>query len=214
MDRPLILLADDDLDTLEAYEALLRPRGYTTANALDGTAALAKAIELRPDLIILDVGLPRMDGLEVLYRLRAHADCARIPVVVVSGHAFPDDITRARRLGCDAVLVKPCDPLELCRMAELLVQRAAMLALPESEGAGRKRPSGPRRASRRQADAPAAPGRRVKDLESLLLWSDFLDRQAAGLRLDARALCDRAREVQARSRDIMSARRKRPCPSR
>src|SRR5689334_20479289 len=112
MDQPLILIADDDRDSVEAYEALFRARGQATHSAFDGVTALAKAIELRPDLVVLDVGLPRMDGLEVLYRLRAHAECARIPVIVVSGHAFPDDLTRARRLGCDAVLVKPCEPEE------------------------------------------------------------------------------------------------------
>ena len=124
MPEPLILIADDDRDTVEAYEALFRRQGYAVQAATDGMAALAKCIQLRPALVILDVGLPRIDGLEVLTRLRAHAECSDIPVIAVTGSAFPEDLQALRRHGCEAVISKPCEPEELCRLVQLLLDGA------------------------------------------------------------------------------------------
>lgn len=149
MAPPLILLADDDRDTLDAYDALFRQRGYAVQCVTDGASALQKAIELRPALVILDVSLPRMDGLEVLTRLRAHAECAGIPVIVVTGHAFPEDLPGLRRQGCDAVVTKPCEPDELCRMVQLLLDGADARSTAPARGEGdpgeRRRSPGSRR---------------------------------------------------------------------
>src|SRR5215475_3349697 len=70
----LILLVDDDRDTLEAYAVLFQALGHTTATASDGPQALTAARELHPDLILLDVGLPRMGGVDVLRELRTRED--------------------------------------------------------------------------------------------------------------------------------------------
>jgi CheY-like chemotaxis protein len=184
MSKPLVLLADDDRDTVEAYEALFGARGCATAAATDGGAALAAAIKLRPAVILLDISLPVMDGLEVLRRLRAHPECGGIPVVVVTGHAFPHEVEAARRHGATVVLTKPCEPEELCRTVLLLV---------DAEGTAAPVPDGKTRHSRIRSSKPrrrasAAGGQDARDLTSLLLWSDFLIRHASGLRLDAAAL--------------------------
>jgi hypothetical protein len=137
LSQPLILFADDDRDTLEAYEVLFRARGMAVHSVTDGAAALAKALELRPALLVLDLTLPRLHGLDVLRRLRADAGGARIPAVVLTGHTFPHDLEAARRCGADAVLTKPCDPEELCRTAALLLDGGDGPPLPARPGSAR-----------------------------------------------------------------------------
>ena len=98
MNRKLILLVDDDRDTLDAYAVLFQALGHATAGAADGPEAVTAAFNLRPDLILLDIGLPHMSGLDVLRQLRAHDSGARIPVIVVTGYALPNEVEAARQL--------------------------------------------------------------------------------------------------------------------
>jgi CheY-like chemotaxis protein len=77
--------------------------------AEDGVAALERAAEARPDLILMDLSLPRMDGWEATRRLKADEALAHIPVVVLSAHAMSGDEERARAAGCDDFLTKPLD---------------------------------------------------------------------------------------------------------
>jgi CheY-like chemotaxis protein len=104
----LILLADDDADTVEGYVLLLQAQGYRTALAGDGARALSETARLLPDLVLLDLGLPVISGWEVLEGLRASPSTASIPVVVLTGHVFPDQLRRAEEAGCSAILRKPC----------------------------------------------------------------------------------------------------------
>jgi CheY-like chemotaxis protein len=113
----LVLLADDHADSVAGYELLLRSHGYRTAVALDGPQAIEQARRLRPDLILLDLGLPGLSGWEVLQRLRADTATAATPVVVVTGHLFPQDIAHAEAAGCSAILPKPCDAEALLEAA-------------------------------------------------------------------------------------------------
>lgn len=124
MKRRLVLVADDDADTVEAYGLLFRSRGHDVEAAGDGPAVLFKALELRPDVIVLDLGLPLMDGLEVLRRLRAKAS-ARVPVLVLTGHALPEAAAAALHDGADDVMTKPCEPQELCARVEGLLEAFA-----------------------------------------------------------------------------------------
>jgi CheY-like chemotaxis protein len=82
---------------------------YRLVLAGDGQAALEKAVESRPDLILMDLSLPRMDGWEATRRLKADASLAGIPVIVLSAHAMRGDEERARASGCDDFLTKPID---------------------------------------------------------------------------------------------------------
>ncbi|MGH8739393.1 MAG: response regulator [Burkholderiales bacterium] len=82
---------------------------YRLVLAGDGQAALQKAIEAKPDLILMDLSLPRMDGWEATRRLKADAALAGIPVIVLSAHAMRGDEERARASGCDDFLTKPID---------------------------------------------------------------------------------------------------------
>jgi len=82
---------------------------YRLVLAEDGMAALERAAEMKPDLILMDLSLPRMDGWEATRRLKADAQLARIPVIVLSAHAMRGDEERARASGCDDFLTKPVD---------------------------------------------------------------------------------------------------------
>ena len=82
---------------------------YRLVLAADGQAALEKAMEAKPDLILMDLSLPRMDGWEATRRLKADAALAGIPIIVLSAHAMRGDEERARASGCDDFLTKPID---------------------------------------------------------------------------------------------------------
>jgi two-component system cell cycle response regulator DivK len=82
---------------------------YRLLLAEDGAAALERAAEAQPDLILMDLSLPRMDGWEAARRLKADARLARIPIIALSAHAMRGDEERARASGCDDFLTKPID---------------------------------------------------------------------------------------------------------
>jgi two-component system, cell cycle response regulator DivK len=82
---------------------------YRLVVAEDGQAALQKAAEAKPDLILMDLSLPRMDGWEATRRLKADTNLSKIPVIVLSAHAMRGDEERARASGCDDFLTKPVD---------------------------------------------------------------------------------------------------------
>lgn len=89
---------------------------YRLVLAADGQAALEKALEARPDLILMDLSLPRMDGWEATRRLKADRRLAGIPVIALSAHAMRGDEDRARASGCDDFLTKPIDETLLYKM--------------------------------------------------------------------------------------------------
>jgi CheY-like chemotaxis protein len=91
---------------------------YRLVVAVDGVSALERAAESNPDLILMDLSLPRMDGWEATRRLKADARLAGIPVIVLSAHAMRGDEERARASGCDDFLTKPIDETLLFRKLE------------------------------------------------------------------------------------------------
>jgi CheY-like chemotaxis protein len=105
-----VLLVDDARDSREMYAFFLRAAGYAVHEATDGTDAVAMAVELRPDVVVMDLTLPLLDGFAAIARLAEHPETAAIPVVVLSAHTFPDDERRAREAGAAAFLAKPCHP--------------------------------------------------------------------------------------------------------
>jgi CheY-like chemotaxis protein len=112
---PLILIVDDFEDNREMYTQFLRFNGYRVAEAVDGQDALAKAGALRPDLVVMDLSLPGLDGWEATRRLKAHPETRDIPVIALTGHALAGHAERARDAGCDAFVTKPCIPADLER---------------------------------------------------------------------------------------------------
>lgn len=110
---PLILLVDDVEDNLDAYTQFFLHNGWRTASSPSGEDALVKAVSLQPDLIVLDLGMPVMDGWEVARRLRADPVTRAIPIVALTGHALPEARRRAKEAGVDEYLTKPCLPADL-----------------------------------------------------------------------------------------------------
>lgn len=108
--QPTVLVIDDVPENLLVVSELLREDGYVVRVARSGPAGLRHAkLVPQPDLILLDVMMPQMDGYEVLRRLRAQPETADIPCVALSANAMPEDIARARAAGFDDYWTKPID---------------------------------------------------------------------------------------------------------
>jgi DNA-binding response OmpR family regulator len=113
-DRPLRALVVDDSEVIRDLIAVnLQLEGFEVITAADGEEGLRLAAESVPDVITLDVMMPRLSGLDTLVRLRADPRTASVPVVMVTGRAQPADIARGEELGVDAYLTKPFEPAEL-----------------------------------------------------------------------------------------------------
>jgi CheY-like chemotaxis protein len=112
-EAPLVLCADDDPDILALLALRLERAGYRVAQAVDGEQALALARELHPDVLVLDVMMPRMSGTDVLAALRADEATAHLRVVLLSARAQETDVERGLEAGADAYLAKPFQAPEL-----------------------------------------------------------------------------------------------------
>jgi CheY-like chemotaxis protein len=111
--RSRILIVDDFEDARELYAEYLRLRGYEVSGAADGPEALHLALPSHYDLIILDLALPRMDGIAVLRVLRAAPGTARTPIIILSASVGNEPRDESLRAGADLFLEKPCLPDEL-----------------------------------------------------------------------------------------------------
>jgi two-component system, cell cycle response regulator DivK len=110
---PLILVVDDFLDNRQMYAEYLEFSGLRVEEAQNGHEALEKAFALRPDLIVMDLSLPGIDGWEATRRLKADPRTKRIPVIALTGHALAGHSKGAMDAGCDAFITKPCLPERL-----------------------------------------------------------------------------------------------------
>lgn len=113
--RPLVLVVDDYQDAREMYAEYLEFSGFRTVEARNGQEALAQAFALTPDVILMDLSLPVMDGWEATRRLRADERTRNIPIVALTGHALTGQEDGAKDAGCDAYVTKPCLPDALVR---------------------------------------------------------------------------------------------------
>jgi DNA-binding response OmpR family regulator len=119
--RPLVLVADDNEDLLGLVKAVLERSGYEVVAVSDGAQALASVDKRKPDLAVLDITMPEIDGLEVLRRLRADTRTSGLPVVLLSAQVQEVDVDRGFATGASAYLKKPFSPRELTeRVAALL----------------------------------------------------------------------------------------------
>jgi two-component system, cell cycle response regulator DivK len=102
-----LLIVDDNEDSRELIVKALRQSGYVIVQAADGEEALAKAFSEKPDLILMDRSLPKIDGLEVTRRLKRDEEFKRVPIVAVTAHAMRGDREKALEAGCDGYIAKP-----------------------------------------------------------------------------------------------------------
>lgn len=110
---PLILVVDDYQDAREMYAEYLQFSGFRVAEARNGNEAVSQAFELKPDLILMDLSLPGMDGWEATRVLKADDRTRHIPVVALTGHALAGASEGAKKAGCDSFVTKPCLPDDL-----------------------------------------------------------------------------------------------------
>ena len=129
-DKELVLVVEDYQDAREMYAAYLQFSGYRVAEATNGVEAIEKTLELMPDIILMDLALPKMDGWEATRRLKLDERTRHIPIVALTGHALAGHAEGARQAGCDSFVTKPCLPDAL--VAE--IQR--MLAARDATDAG------------------------------------------------------------------------------
>ncbi len=108
-----ILIADDNRQLRMLVTAALRSLGHTIIEAADGEEAIEIAVRELPDLILLDVTMPKLDGFEVLHFLRKRPETRDVKVAMLTTAAQRTDLERGRALGCDEYLTKPFDPAEL-----------------------------------------------------------------------------------------------------
>lgn len=125
-----LLVVDDDLDTLKLVGTTLEKQGFHIVAAKDGQEALDRVAETKPDLILLDVMMPKMDGYEVTRRLRANPDTANIPVILFTAKAQVDDKVAGLDAGADDYLTKPTHPAELVARVRNILKRPVTSMLP------------------------------------------------------------------------------------
>ena len=108
-----ILVVDDNETNRDILITRLEKHGYQLLQAADGEEALASAAQHSPDLILLDVEMPKLDGFEVCRRLKSDPAMSFIPIIVVTSYALSGDEAKARAAGCDAYVTKPYSPRQL-----------------------------------------------------------------------------------------------------
>jgi two-component system cell cycle response regulator DivK len=111
--QPLVLLAEDFEDARELYRDYLQFSGFDVETANNGRDAIARALELQPDLILMDASMPVLDGWQATRELKANPATKHIPVLALTAHAFDDARREARAVGCDGFVTKPCLPDDL-----------------------------------------------------------------------------------------------------
>jgi len=116
-----ILLVENDSDTRDIYATALQHNGYTVLLAEDGSEGVRSALEHEPDLILMNLAMPKVDGLSAMVLLRDNARTASIPIIACTGFALHDGAERAEDAGADAYLEKPVEPSRLVQEVERFI---------------------------------------------------------------------------------------------
>jgi len=122
--RRTILVVDDSADTREMYGSYLGYRGYGVLTAPDGDAAVQTAMVQRPDVIVMDLAMPRLNGISAVHRLKQDARTRDIPVIILTGYAFRAIQQGALEAGADVFLTKPCLPEDLAAEVKRLLDQS------------------------------------------------------------------------------------------
>lgn len=126
--KPRILIIDDEPDIVRTLQDRLEMNGYSVITATNGTEGLEKAVSEKPDIILLDVIMPEMDGLEMLEALRKHPEGKNVAVVMLTARSQPQDIARAKASGIDDYIVKPFDLSSLLEKIETVLENQKAVA--------------------------------------------------------------------------------------
>jgi len=110
VERTRILLVEDNDDNLNVYRTILEYVGFDVVEARDGEAGITEARSRRPDLILMDISIPKIDGFEATRILKADPTTRGIPIIALTAHALDEDRRLARTCGCDGFLAKPITP--------------------------------------------------------------------------------------------------------
>jgi CheY-like chemotaxis protein len=122
--KPRVLVVDDYDDVREMYVDYLTYLGFEADGAKDGRDAVRKAIAHRQSLVVMDLAMPVLDGWEATRILRADRRTRDIPIVVLTGQSQPEDLARARDVGADEIIEKPCQPAQLGRIVVSMLAAA------------------------------------------------------------------------------------------
>jgi two-component system cell cycle response regulator DivK len=120
MTAKTILYVEDNEMNRKIVRDLLKRTKYTLVEAHDGEAGVAKALEIRPDLILMDIQLPKISGLDATRRIRAEAATANIPIIAITSFALSGDDVKAKEAGATAYLAKPYSPFDLLNLIRKL----------------------------------------------------------------------------------------------
>jgi len=118
-----ILIVEDEESLLKLESILLTTKGYLVQGATTGLAALEAVAAEPPDLILLDIMLPELDGFEVCARIRNNPDTARIPIIFLTAKKTPEDVARGREVGADEYITKPFKSALVMEKIEKLLKR-------------------------------------------------------------------------------------------
>lgn len=122
-----VLIVEDNEDNRIVYSTILRHHGFRVSEALDGEEGMAKALRELPDIILMDISIPVLDGWEVTQRLKHERTTSHIPVIALTAHAMPGDRERAMEVGCDGYLAKPCEPRAVLAEVNRLMNRTPLV---------------------------------------------------------------------------------------
>jgi two-component system, cell cycle response regulator DivK len=119
-----ILMVEDTEDNRQIIRDLMESVGYDLIEAEDGAAGVAMAAEHKPDLILMDIQLPVMDGYEACRRIKANPELRHIPIIAVTSYALSGDETKTKAAGCDGYVAKPFSPRQLLAKMNEFLERA------------------------------------------------------------------------------------------
>jgi DNA-binding response OmpR family regulator len=126
-ERPTILIAEDSEDLRDFLKTFLEGHGYRVVEACGGLEAVAAFMRERPDLVLMDLGLPGTDGLTAVRKIREHQPAAETPILIISAYDRVEYRTEAVEAGCGGYLIKPVDPNQLLKTVRLLLHSDADL---------------------------------------------------------------------------------------
>lgn len=123
-----VLIAEDNPENLDMLTRRLERRGYAVFAARDGRVAIDQTLELRPDIVLMDVSMPVLSGLEATRAIRQTPEIAATPIIALTAHAMDGDRARCLEAGCDAYATKPVDLPNLVATMERLAPRSSQVA--------------------------------------------------------------------------------------
>lgn len=123
-----VLLVEDNEDNRIVYATVLEHYGYSVIQARNGAEGVSLARERRPDVVLMDISIPLIDGWSATAILKADPATTRIPVIALTAHALPEDRERSKAAGCDGYLAKPCEPSRVLAEVRRVTEAGASAA--------------------------------------------------------------------------------------